>query len=134
MKLVDLVPLQEIDFPTQKAFDAYSKQHKLRPTTKVKIAGKTTTAGQAAQKSAPVKGTPVFNPGDRQKMQHTPNKKAEKPSLSQLQFLADFMIKKIMTANPVYGRTSKNAPAEVRKIQKIYNDADALIAYFTKKK
>jgi hypothetical protein len=44
------------------------------------------------------------------------------------------MIKKIMTPNPVYDRTSKNAPAEVRKIQKIYNDADALIAYFTKKK
>ena len=60
MKLVDLIPLQEIDFPTQKAFDTYNKQHKLRPTTKVTIAGKTTTAGQAAQKSTPVKGTSVF--------------------------------------------------------------------------
>lgn len=56
MKLVNLIPLQEIDFATQKAFDTYSKAHKLRPDTKVKIAGKTTTVGQASQ----VKGTSVF--------------------------------------------------------------------------
>jgi hypothetical protein len=56
MKLVDLIPLKEIDFSSQKAFDTYSKNHKLRPTTKVKIAGKTTTAGQASK----VKGTSVF--------------------------------------------------------------------------
>jgi hypothetical protein len=62
MKLVDLIPLQEIEFSTQKAFDTYNKQHKLRPTTKVKIAGKETTAGQAAK----VKGTSVF--GDKTKV------------------------------------------------------------------
>ena len=56
MKLVDLIPLKEIDFSSQKAFDTYRKNHKLRPTTKVKIAGKTTTAGQASK----VKGTSVF--------------------------------------------------------------------------
>ena len=53
MRLINLIPLQEIDFASQKGFDAYSKQHKLRPDTKVKIAGKTTTAGQASK----VKGT-----------------------------------------------------------------------------
>jgi hypothetical protein len=62
MKLVDLIPLQEIDFASQKAFDTYSKNHKLRPTTKVKIAGKTTTAGQASK----IKGTSVFG-GDKEK-------------------------------------------------------------------
>lgn len=56
MKLVDLIPLHEIDFSSQKAFDTYSKSHKLRPDTKVKIAGKTTTAGEASK----VKGTSVF--------------------------------------------------------------------------
>jgi len=56
MKLVDLIPLQEIDFASQKGFDAYNKAHKLRPDTKVTIAGKTTTAGKAAQ----AKGTSVF--------------------------------------------------------------------------
>ncbi len=56
MKLLNLIPLHEIDFPTQTAFDTYSKAHKLRPDTKVKIAGKNTTAGQASQ----VKGTSVF--------------------------------------------------------------------------
>jgi hypothetical protein len=60
MKLVNLIPLKEIDFRNQDAFDSYHKQHKLRPDTKVTIAGKTTTAGKAAQSSEPVKGTSVF--------------------------------------------------------------------------
>ena len=60
MRLVNLIPLQEIDFASQGAFDTYNKQHKLRPDTKVKIAGKTTTAGQASK----VKGTSVFG-GDK---------------------------------------------------------------------
>ena len=60
MKLVNLIPLKEIDFRNQDAFDAYEKQHKLRPDTKVTIAGKVTTAGKAAQSSQPVKGTSVF--------------------------------------------------------------------------
>ncbi len=60
MKLVDLIPLKEIDFPNQKTFDAYNQKHQLRPDTKVTVAGKTTTAGKAAQKYAPVKGTSVF--------------------------------------------------------------------------
>jgi GNAT superfamily N-acetyltransferase len=41
MKLINLIPLQEIDFASQGAFDTYNKAHKLRPDTKVKIAGKT---------------------------------------------------------------------------------------------
>lgn len=60
MKLVNLIPLKEIDFRNQDAFDAYQKQHQLRPDTKVTIAGKVTTAGQASQKSAPSKGASVF--------------------------------------------------------------------------
>ena len=60
MKLVNLVPLKEIDFTNQDQFDDYNKQHKLRPDTKVTVAGKVTTAGQAAQKSEPVKGSSVF--------------------------------------------------------------------------
>ena len=56
MKLVNLIPLKEIDFRNQDAFDAYEKQHSLRPDTKVTIAGKPTTAGQAAQKT----GSSVF--------------------------------------------------------------------------
>ena len=44
MKLVNLIPLKELDFPNQDTFDAYIKQHKMRPDTKVTIAGKKTTA------------------------------------------------------------------------------------------
>jgi hypothetical protein len=60
MKLVNLIPLKEIDFRNQDQFDNYLKQHSLRPDTKVTIAGKVTTAGQAAKNSEPVKGTSVF--------------------------------------------------------------------------
>lgn len=60
MKLVNLIPLKEIDFKNQDQFDAYIKQHELRPSTKVTIAGKVTTAGQAAKNSEPAKGTSVF--------------------------------------------------------------------------
>jgi hypothetical protein len=60
MKLVNLIPLKEIDFRNQDQFDDYQKKHNLRPDTKVTIAGKPTTAGQAAKNSEPVKGTSVF--------------------------------------------------------------------------
>lgn len=55
IKLKSLI--NEIEFATQKAFDTYAKNHKLRPDTKVKIAGKTTTAGAASKP----KGTSVFS-------------------------------------------------------------------------
>ena len=60
MKLLNLIPLREIDFRNQDQFDDYNSQHQLRPDTKVTIAGKKTTAGQAAQSSTKVKGTSVF--------------------------------------------------------------------------
>jgi len=49
MKLKQL--LNEIDFGSQAAFDAYKEKHKVRDTTKVNIAGKETTAGAASKKS-----------------------------------------------------------------------------------
>jgi hypothetical protein len=61
MRLVDLMPLNEIDFPNQRAFDDYNRIHKLRPDTKVSVAGRVTTAGRAAQNSKPVKGTSIFS-------------------------------------------------------------------------
>ena len=60
MRLVNLIPLKEIDFRNQDQFDDYVKQHSLRPDTKVTIAGKVTTAGQASKNSVPVKGSSVF--------------------------------------------------------------------------
>lgn len=60
IRLIDALLLKEIDFPNQKSFDAYAKKHKLRPDTKVKIAGKLTTAGKAAQQSGDIKGKNVF--------------------------------------------------------------------------
>jgi uncharacterized membrane protein YgcG len=65
MKLVDLIPLkerkfiktrlQELEFTHQASFDAYKKTHKLRPDTKVTIAGKETTAGEASKEPGMLK-------------------------------------------------------------------------------
>jgi hypothetical protein len=92
MKLVNLIPLKEIDFRNQDQFDDYVKQHSLRPDTKVTINGKVTTAGQAAQQSKDkaVKGTSVFGKdkggsvfgGDKSKAKQadTPSKPEPKES------------------------------------------------------
>jgi hypothetical protein len=63
--LVDLIPLkerkfikthlQELEFTHQRSFDAYKKTHKLRPDTKVTIAGKETTAGDASKEPGMLK-------------------------------------------------------------------------------
>lgn len=42
--------LQELEFTHQASFDAYKKTHKMRPDTKVTIAGKETTVGDASKK------------------------------------------------------------------------------------
>ena len=63
MRLINLIPLHEIDFPSQAAFDTYNKNHKLRPDTKVVVAGRVTTAGRASK----VGGTSVFGNDDKLK-------------------------------------------------------------------
>lgn len=64
MRLVNLIPLNEIDFPNQRAFDDYNRIHKLRPDTEVTVAGRKTTAGRASQNSKPVGGSDVFSKSD----------------------------------------------------------------------
>ena len=60
MRLVDLIPLKEIHFGSQNAFDDYIEKHELRPDTEVTIRGKKMTVAQATKNSEPVKGTSVF--------------------------------------------------------------------------
>lgn len=57
MKLVDLIPLQEIHFGSQDAFNEYIKQHELRPDTKITIRGKAMTVAQATKNSQPATST-----------------------------------------------------------------------------
>ena len=52
--------LNELEFDTHKAFDNYTQAHKLRPDTKVKVAGQIKTVAQAKKDADAVKGTPVF--------------------------------------------------------------------------
>ena len=51
--------IKEIDFKNQDAFDAYNKKHKMRKSTKVKVGGKDTTAGNVAKKGKKSKLDPT---------------------------------------------------------------------------
>ena len=57
-----LQQLNELEFGTQDAFDSYQKNHSLRDTTKVTVAGKKMSVSQAKDQSKDpdVKGTAVF--------------------------------------------------------------------------
>jgi hypothetical protein len=84
-----LEQLNELEFGTQKAFDSYQKQHDLKPDTKVTVAGKAMSAGQAAKQSNDpavnkIKGTSVFGggakkpaPSEKAKTTRTLNKIAD---------------------------------------------------------
>ena len=66
-KITDLMlKLNEIDFKTHGAYKRYKTKHKMRPTTKVTIGGKTTTAGEAdkvvAKADAIKRGAPETDP------------------------------------------------------------------------
>ena len=87
MKLKGLI--NEIDFGSQSAFDAYKEKHKVRDTTKVNIAGKETTAGAASKKSEtpkvepkakeePKKEEPKSAPAKKRPGNPTVNKEAKK--------------------------------------------------------
>ena len=65
--------LSELEFTNQASFDAYSKNHKVKPDTKVKIAGKETTAGDASKK-----------PGMLQKLGAKLFGKSEEPSVPKI--------------------------------------------------
>jgi hypothetical protein len=61
-----LEQLNELEFGTQKAFDSYQKNHDLRDTTKVTVAGKKMSVSQAKDQSkdpAVKQGSSVFGKG-----------------------------------------------------------------------
>jgi hypothetical protein len=118
MRLINLIPLQEIDFPNQRAFDSYNKIHKLRPDTKVVVAGRVTTAGRASQNSpSPVKGTSVFGGGDKEKSD------AQNPQTT-IKNIADLTDNNdhngaVMALAKMMG--DKSSIAEMEKIQRYHN-------------
>lgn len=56
----------------------------------------------------------------------------EKPTLEQMQFLANLKMKRLGTPNPTNRRIARHAVDETNKILKIYDNLEALIVYFTK--
>ena len=72
-KIIDLMlELNELDFKDQKGFKKYTSKHKIKPSTKVSIGGKTTTAGDAmkaddAAKETPSKKGPALSPEQQEK-------------------------------------------------------------------
>jgi len=51
--LIELIKKQinEINFPDKEAFNLYKSKHKMRPSTKINIAGKKTTVGKASNQN-----------------------------------------------------------------------------------
>jgi hypothetical protein len=89
----------------------------------------------AASKPKPYQPSLKFRGDDNELSGFTtkPNKSAQRPSLENLQFLADLKLKRLGTITPAYGRISVGAEGEANKLIKIYNDADKLLDYFTRK-
>ena len=60
-----LAQLNELEFGTQKAFDAYQKKHDMRGDTQVTVAGKKMSVSQAVKQSGDkaLKGSSVFGKG-----------------------------------------------------------------------
>ena len=131
MRLINLIPLHEIDFPSQAAFDTYSKNHKLRPDTKVVVAGRVTTAGRASK----VGGTSVFGNDDKLKKygdnafnQMMADKDKKEPKRVSLSDEMD-NIKDLTDKNDHNGAVlalakmmdDKSSATEMQKIQKYHN-------------
>ena len=59
--------LQELEFTHQASFDAYRKNHKMRPDTRVKIAGKETTVKDASKEKSLLQkiGAKLFGKKDK---------------------------------------------------------------------
>ena len=107
---------KEIDFKSQKAFQKYDAKHKMRPTTKVTIGGKTTTAGDAGggKKSAPVdkKATKPKKAGDDYEATYA--KAAKKYTDAKVAAVAKEYNAKPATINPRSGLSDQS----IKKIQK----------------
>jgi len=96
--------ITELDFKSQDAFNSYNKQHKLRKSTKVNIAGKQTTAGQAAMKKQPDnKGTKLGDNLPVAYQQHVPEDVETDSSYDMAQHVSDnvykFIDKKTLPKN-----------------------------------
>ena len=63
--------MKEIDFKDQEAFKTYQSQHKMKPTTKVNIGGKDTTAGQASGGEEPAADKKKPDKPKRPQAKHT---------------------------------------------------------------
>ena len=70
---------EDLNFATKDAYNAYTKLHKLRPTTKVNVAGKSTTAGNLDSKIAKP-STPSFGDLAMRAKQANLNKKIKSGS------------------------------------------------------
>lgn len=111
IKLKDL--LNELEFASQKDFDAYSKNHDLRKSTKVTIAGRQTTAGLAALRrglSDKPKGVSVF--GDKEKQKPTTDKKTDDKIYD---FVSDWVISSLSDTEKRQALLSKIEKVEIPK-------------------
>jgi hypothetical protein len=130
--------LNEINFGSQAAFDAYKEKHKVRDTTKVNIAGKETTAGAASKKSdsvskpkggasanskkvEPKKEEPKSEPAKKRPGNPTVNKAAKKNA-------EEFGITPNKLGNEGYKKAMYQAAVEALTDANFHDEARELIA------
>ena len=117
IKLTELLK-EALNFATKNAFDAYSKAHKLRPTTKVTVAGNPTTAGKLDIKPASKTGLPSFGDLNKREKQGNLNKKLKLGTAS----FSDKL--DAHTGGLKVAGMEKLSPNEIETLQKLSNMMD----------
>lgn len=117
MKLIDLIPINEIEFRNQDSFDAYKKRHKLRPDTEVTIAGKKTTVAAASEKKGLLQKIKSNIFGNDEPPTKMPDLKADNP------------INRLRIADPKSGReiTVKHIVNNPEKFKHLAADVQSIV-------
>lgn len=129
MKLRNLIKVNELDFSSQAEFDNYKKNHKMRPSTKVNIAGKQTTVANASKGDGKsnVFGKKTNNPTKTKGSSVYDTADVQSDSISlKLKNGKDFKIEKNKIPAAFGGAQTFNAISKVIKAND-YKQADAII-------
>jgi len=105
---------REIDFKSQKAFQKYDAKHKMRSTTKVNVAGKDTTAGEAGGKETTAGGA-ASSTSSAHASKFTPEQKKSVVSSAAVRISRDISNEFGRTKHPKYDSQMMMSP-----ISKIY--------------
>ena len=119
MKLISVLPkyLYELEFSSQDSFNAYKKKHtKMRPTTKVKIAGKETTVGDASKKDSNIIskiGSKIFGKSKVEMPKLNNNHPLNRMKIFDTKSKKQILIKKIMDEPDTYNHLAADVQSMI---------------------